>query len=122
MADGTPASRPHLAAVPVGSDTRTPALPAEEAQQPHDAPDLLAALDAGDEEAVRAWFRAHAPEPASMLIYGLYVGVGILGLMEWPAVALGLAGQLVIDRRFGGVEAVTAELRAKIEGALPARA
>jgi len=120
MADGTTAPRPHLAAVPVEAATRTPALPAEEAQQPYDAPDLLAALDAGDEEAVRAWFRAHSPEPASLLVYGLYLGVGIAGLMEWPAILLGLAAQVVVDRRFGGVEALAAELRAKLDGALPA--
>jgi len=122
MADGTTAPRPHLAAVQAGSDTRAPALPAEEAQQPQDAPDLLAALDAGDEEAVRAWFRAYAPEPASLLVYGLYLGAGIVGLVEWPAVALGVVCQIVVDRRFGGVEALAAELRAKVEGALPARA
>ncbi|GAA4771022.1 hypothetical protein [Actinomycetospora chibensis] len=121
MADGTTAPRPHLAAVPAEAATRTPALPAEEAQQPYDAPDLLAALDAGDEEAVRAWFRAHSPDPASLLIYGLYLGAGLVGLMEWPAVLLGVAGQVVVDRRFGGVEALAAEMRAKLDGALPAR-
>lgn len=121
MADGTTAPRPHLAAVPAESATRTPTLPAEEAQQPYDAPDLLAALDAGDEEAVRAWFRAHSPDPASLVIYALYLGAGLIGLMEWPAVVLGVAGQVVVDRRFGGVEALAGELRAKVEGALPAR-
>jgi hypothetical protein len=121
MADGTTAPRPHLAAVPAEAVTRTPALPAEEAQQPYDGPDLLAALDAGDEEAVRAWFSAHSPDPGSLLVYGLYLGAGLVGLMEWPAVLLGVAGQLVVDRRFGGVEALAAELRAKVEGALPAR-
>ena len=84
MADGTPAPRPHLAAVPAESATRTPALPAEEAPQPEDAPDLLAALDAGDEEAVRAWVRAHSPEPSSLLIYGLYLGVGSSGSWSGP--------------------------------------
>ena len=121
MADGTTAPRPHLAAVPAEAATRTPVLPAEEAQQPYDAPDLLAALDAGDEEAVRAWFRAHSPETASLLVYGLYLGAGIAGLMEWPAILLGVAAQVVVDRRFGGVEALAAELRAKLDGALPAR-
>lgn len=123
MADGPgpqPAARAHLAAVPTGAATHTPPLPSETAPDPADAPDLLAALDAGDEEAVQAWLRAHTPEPASLLLYGLYLGAGILGLVEWPAVLLGMLGQLIVDRRFGGVEALAAELRARIEGAPPA--
>jgi hypothetical protein len=122
MADGTAPTRAHLAAVPADTATRTPALPGEVAPQPEDAPSLLAALDAGDEEAVHAWMRAHTPEPQSLVLYGLYLGAGFAGLVEWPAVLLGLVGQVIVDRRFGGVEALTAELRARIEDALPARA
>jgi len=124
MADGTATStspRAHLAAVPAGTPTRTPALPAEVAPQPGDAPDLLAALDAGDEEAVVAWVRAHTPEQESLLLYGLYLGAGIAGLVEWPAVVLAMLGQLIVDRRFGGVESLAAELRARVEGVVPAR-
>jgi hypothetical protein len=124
MADGTATTTPpraHLAAVPAETPTRTPALPGEAERQPADAPSLLAALDAGDEAAVHAWVRAHTPETTSLVFYGLYLGVGIAGLLEWPAVVLGILGQLIVDRRFGGVEALTAELRARVEGR-PARA
>ncbi|MFC5138445.1 hypothetical protein ACFPK1_09410 [Actinomycetospora rhizophila] len=120
MADGTPAptaARAHLAAVPDTSVTRTPPLPSETAGEPWAAPDLLAALDAGDEEAVHAWVRAHTPEPASLLLYGLYLGAGIVGLIEWPSVLLAVLSQLVVDRRFGGVESLAAELRARVEAA-----
>jgi hypothetical protein len=55
------------------------------------------------------------------VFYGLYLGAGIAGLLEWPAVVLGMIGQVIVDRRFGGVEALTAELRARVEGR-PARA
>ncbi|GAA4777786.1 hypothetical protein GCM10023200_08290 [Actinomycetospora chlora] len=118
MADGTtqPATRAHLAAVPAGSVTHTAPLPPEVAPEPEQAPDLLAALDRGDEEAVRMWVRAHTPEASSLLLYGLYVGAGILGLVEWPSVLLAMLGQLVVDRRFGGVESLAAELRARVEG------
>lgn len=129
MADGTAgsptAARAHLTAVPSAAAphvTHTPPLPSETAPEPQDAPDLLAALDAGDEAAVREWVRAHTPEPASLLLYGLYVGAGIVGLVEWPSVLLAMLGQLVMDRRFGGVESLAAELRARAEGVLPARA
>ncbi|GAA4941334.1 hypothetical protein EV188_113131 [Actinomycetospora succinea] len=116
MADGTATpARPHLAAVPDETVTRTPPLPSETSPEPWEAPDLLAALDAGDEEAVHAWVRAHTPEPESLLLYGLYVGAGILGLVEWPSVLLAMLGQLIVDRRFGGVEALAAELRARVE-------
>jgi hypothetical protein len=125
MVEGTAGSqlpaRGHLAAVPATTPTHTPPLPPETAPEPWEAPDLLAALDAGDEEAVRTWVRAHTPEPESLLLYGLYVGAGILGLVEWPSVLLAMLGQLIVDRRFGGVEALAAELRARIEGVLPAR-
>ncbi|MDD7964982.1 hypothetical protein [Actinomycetospora lemnae] len=125
MADGTtalPATRAHLAAVPDGSPTRTPPLPSETAPEPGDAPDLLAALDRGDEEAVKLWVRAHTPETSSLVLYGLYLGAGIVGLIEWPSVLLAVVTQLVVDRRFGGVEALAAELRARVEGTAPARA
>jgi hypothetical protein len=123
MADpGSPSARAHLAAVPAGTVTQTPPLPSETAPEPDEAPDLLAALDAGDDEAVRVWVRAHMPEPESLLLYTLYVGAGILGLVEWPSVLLAMLGQLVVDRRFGGVESLAAELRARAEGVLPARA
>ncbi|MDF2976440.1 MAG: hypothetical protein K0S40_1168 [Actinomycetospora sp.] len=124
MADGTATTTPtraHLAAVPAETPTRTPALPAEAELQPEDAPSLLAALDAGDEAAVHAWVRAHTPEASSLLFYGIYLGAGITGLVEWPAVLLGMIGQVIVDRRFGGVEALAAELRARVEGR-PARA
>ncbi len=125
MADSPTSSRARLAAVPAGV-TRvevTPAepLPPEVAPAPEEAPDLLAALDAGDEEAVRRWVRAHAPEPESLLVYAALAIAGIVGLMEWPAAVLAGVSQLVIDRRFGGVEKVTTELRARIE-ALSAKA
>ena len=123
MADATTGSPPraHLAAVPTGSVTHTRPLPSETAPEPDEAPDLLAALDAGDEEAVRLWVRAHTPEPASLALYGLYVGAGILGLVEWPSALLAMLGQLVVDRRFGGVESLAAELRARADGLLAAR-
>jgi hypothetical protein len=125
MADGTATTTPtraHLAAVPAETPTRTPALPGEAELQPEDAPSLLAALDAGDEAAVHAWVRAHTPETSSLVFYGIYLGAGFAGLVEWPAVLLGLVGQVIVDRRFGGVEALLAELRARVEDALPARA
>ncbi|PVZ12088.1 hypothetical protein [Actinomycetospora cinnamomea] len=122
MADGPAPTRAHLAAVPAATPTRTPALPGEADLQPEDAPSLLAALDAGDEEAVYAWVRAHTPETTSLVLQGLYIGAGIAGLVEWPAVVLALIGQVIVDRRFGGVEALAAELRARVDGALPARA
>lgn len=114
MADSPTSSRARLAAVPAAVTHAEP-LPPEVAPAPEEAPDLLAALDAGDEEAVRTWVRAHAPEPESLLVYAALISVGIIGLMEWPAVVLAAASQFVIDRRFGGVEKVTAELRALIE-------
>ncbi|MHC1562788.1 hypothetical protein ACR9E3_27810 [Actinomycetospora sp. C-140] len=128
MADGTAgsptASRAHLAAVPDGTAatvTQMPPLPSETAPEPEEAPDLLAALDRGDEEAVKLWVRAHTPEAGSLVLYALYAGAGILGLVEWPSVLLAVLGQLVVDRRFGGVEALAAELRRRVDGALPAR-
>jgi len=121
MADvtaGSPtAARAHLAAVPDETVTRTPPLPSEIAPEPWEAPNLLAALDAGDEEAVKAWVRAHTPEPGSLVLYGLYLGAGVLGLIEWPSVLLAVLSQLVVDRRFGGVESLAAELRARVEAA-----
>ena len=92
-----------------------PALPPEESGAPELAPDLLAALDRGDDAAVRAWIAAHLPEPESLMLYGLFVGAGVIGLIEWPSVVLSVIGQLVVDRRFGGVENVAAALRARID-------
>lgn len=123
MADGSgpePAARAHLAAVPADGATRTPPLPSETAPEPGETPDLLAALDAGDEQAVRLWVRAHTPEPASLLLYGLYLGAGVVGLVEWPSALLAMLAQLIVDRRFGGVEALAAELRARVERTRPA--
>jgi hypothetical protein len=120
MVDSPLASRARLAAVPA-EVTRSEPLPPEVAPLPEEAPDLLAALDAGDEEAVRQWVRAHMPEPESLLVYGALAVLGVVGLMEWPAALIAGLSQLFIDRRFGGVEKVTAELRARVEG-LSARA
>ena len=111
-----PRSRPlhavHGTETPDGVATDSPALPPETAPA---AGDLLAALDAGDDAAVWAWIRAHAPEPESLLVYGLLLGVGIAGVVEWPAVVLSALGQFVIDRRFAGVEGLAAELRRRVE-------
>lgn len=97
--------------------TATEPLPVESAPTP---PDLLAALDAGDDAAVWAWVRAHTPETESLLMYGLILGAGIAGLVEWPALAITALGQLIVDRRFGGVEALAAELRSKLDAAASA--
>lgn len=114
MSDAPPTARARLSAVP--APTASAPLPTETAPTPASAPSLLAALDAGDEVAVRAWVRAHTPERESLLLYGLLFGAGVVGLMEWPAVLLAALGQVIIDRRFGGVEALAAELRARLEG------
>jgi hypothetical protein len=92
-----------------------PALPPERHGTPESAPDLLAALDRRDDAAVWAWIEAHTPESESLLLYGLFLGAGVLGLLEWPAVALSCLGQLVVDRRFGGVERLAAQLRSRME-------
>lgn len=97
--------------------TTAPSVPAETAPA---APDLLAALDAGDDAAVWAWVRAHTPEPQSLLLYGLLVAVGVAGLVEWPALAVSALGQFIVDRRFGGVEQLAAELRARVDALTPA--
>lgn len=89
-------------------------LPAETAPVPEKAPDLLAALDAGDEEAVKLWLRAHTPETSSLVVYGLLLGAGVAGLVEWPALIISALAQLVVDRRLGGVENVVAELRGTV--------
>lgn len=102
-----------LTSVPTGPEA-APALPPEKHGDPLYAPDLLAALDRGDDAAVRAWIAAHTPEPESLLMYGLFLGAGVLGLVEWPAVLLSCLGQLVVDRRFGGVENLAAQLRARV--------
>jgi len=101
--------------VPTPSPTPAPTVPAEEAPTGSEVPDLLAALEAGDDAAVWTWVRAHVPEPQSLLLYGLILGAGIAGLVEWPALALTALGQFVIDRRFGGVEALAAQLRARVD-------
>ena len=109
-----------LTSVPTGTPAEVartdtaPALPPELHGTPESAPDLLAALGRGDDAAVRAWIEAHTPEPESLMLYGLFVAAGVVGLMEWPVVALSCLGQLVVDRRFGGVERVAAQLRARV--------
>jgi hypothetical protein len=110
-----------LTSVPTGeaaeiarADTAAP-LPVERHGSPETSPDLFAALDAGDDAAVRAWLAAHTPEPSSLLVYGLFVGAGVVGLMEWPAVVLSCLGQYVVDRRFGGVENLAAQLRTRVD-------
>lgn len=118
----------HLAAVPsaaadpsapgratTGPRTVSAPLPPEVRPTPEGAPDLLAALDRGDEQAVYAWFRAHTPETSSLAMYGLLLAVGAAGLVEWPALALSALAQLIVDRRLGGIENVVAELRALAE-------
>jgi len=106
---GPPVSTPPPAPAPTTSEV----LPPETAPTP---PALLAALDAGDVVAVRTWVAAHTPEPESLMYYALLGGVGALGLVEWPTVAVGALAQLIIDRRFAGVENLAAELRARLAG------
>ena len=106
-----PQPRPSLRPVPGGGHDTAPTLPPETVP---DAPDLLAALEAGDDAAVWAWVRAHTPETDSLVLYGLFLGAGVVGLLEWPAVVLSALGQFVIDRRFGGVEKVAADLRRRV--------
>ena len=108
---GPPMSTPSAAAA--AAPTASEALPPETAPAP---PALLAALDAGDVVAVRTWVAAHTPEPESLMYYALLAGVGALGLVEWPTVAVGALAQLIIDRRFAGVENLAAELRARLAG------
>jgi len=100
---------PAPAPAPTISTTTTEVLPPETAPTPP-------ALDAADPVAVRTWVAAHIPEPKSLLYYALLGGVGALGLVEWPTVAVGALAQLVIDRRFAGVENLAAELRARLAG------
>lgn len=111
-----PPPRPALRPVADRTDEPAPPLPPEVVPP---APDLLAALEAGDDAAVWAWVRAHTPETESLLLYGLLLGAGVVGLLEWPAVLLSAAGQLVIDRRFGGVEKVAADLRRRVDALRP---
>lgn len=116
----------HLSAVPRadpagGRRTVSAPLPAEVDPTPEEAPDLLAALDRGDEEAVYAWVRAHTPEASSVAVYALLLGAGLAGLVEWPALVITAIGQVVVDRRLGGVEKLVAELRALAEGRTTAR-
>jgi hypothetical protein len=115
MADRALTSVPTGTAAEVAQVDTAPPLPPERHGAPETAPDLLAALDAGDDEAVRAWIAAHTPEPESLLLYGLFVGAGLVGLMDWPAVLLGCLGQLVVDRRFGGVENLASQLRTRVD-------
>ena len=134
MPHGNPGPRPALRSVP-GAETpaggapspdpadapgspgttSAPPLPAETAPTGSQVPDLLAALDAGDDAAVWAWVRAHVPEPQSLLLYALLLSVGIAGLVEWPALVLSALGQFIVDRRFGGVEELAAQLRARVD-------
>ena len=119
MSDSPSAQQPsHLALV--GEHTTSAPLPSETGPTPETAPNLLAALDAGDDEAVRRWVRAYTPEPSSLVVYGLLVGAGVVGLVEWPAVLISALAQLVVDRRLGGVENVVAELRAVVDRPRPA--
>ena len=114
MVDRVLVSVPTGPAAEIVRTDAAPALPPERHGSPESSPDLLAALDRGDDAAVRAWIVAHAPEPGSLLLYGLVVGAGVLGLAEWPAVALTCLGQYIVDRRFGGVENLAAQLRARV--------
>ena len=111
----------HLSAVPDRAPresvrTRAEELPGEVVRTPEEAPDLLAALDRGDEEAVYAWFRAHGIDRTSLAVYALLLGAGITGLVEWPALVLTAIAQLIVDRRLGGIENLVGELRALAEG------
>jgi hypothetical protein len=115
MADRALTSVPTGTAADIAQADTVPALPPERHGAPETAPDLLAALDAGDDEAVRAWIVAHTPEPESLLLYGLFLGAGVIGLIEWPAVLLSCVGQYVVDRRFGGVENLAAQLRVRMD-------
>lgn len=115
MADRALTSVPTGPAAEVAKVDTAPPLPPERHGAPESAPDLLAALDAGDDDAVRAWIVAHTPEPESLLLYGLLVGAGLVGLIEWPAVLLSCLGQYVVDRRFGGVENLAAQLRTRVD-------
>lgn len=89
-----------------------PAVPLETAPP---APDILAALESGDDAAVWAWVRAQVPDTNSLIFYGLLVGVGVAGLVEWPALALSAFGQWAVDQRFGGVEQLASELRVRFD-------
>lgn len=115
MADRALTSVPTGTAADTAKADTAAALPPERHGAPETAPNLLAALDAGDDEAVRAWIAAHTPEPDSLLLYGLLVGAGVVGLLDWPAVVLSCLGQLVVDRRFGGVENLAAQLRTRVD-------
>ncbi|WP_331558454.1 hypothetical protein [Actinomycetospora sp.] len=115
MTDRVLMSVPTGTAAEVARTDTAPALPPEVHGSPETAPDLLAALDRGDDAAVWAWIEAHTPEPESLLLYGLFVAAGAVGLMEWPIVAVSCLGQYIVDRRFGGVETVAAQLRARLD-------
>ncbi|NMO91112.1 hypothetical protein [Actinomycetospora sp. TBRC 11914] len=115
MADRALTSVPTGTAAEIARTDTAPALPPERHGSPATAPDLLAALDRGDDAAVWAWIEAHTPDSGSLLLYGLFVAAGAVGLMEWPVVALSCLGQYVVDRRFGGVENVAATLRARVD-------
>jgi hypothetical protein len=115
MADRALTSVPTGTAAEIARTDTAPPLPPEVHGTPESAPDLLAALDRGDDAAVWAWIEAHTPESESLLLYALFLGAGVLGLLEWPAVALSCLGQLVVDRRFGGVENLAAQLRARVD-------
>ena len=119
-----PPPRPALRTVTDRGETAAtdaPLVPAETAPTGPEVPDIRAALEAGDDAAVWRWVRAHVPETESLVLYGLLLAVGVAGLVEWPALALSALGQFVIDRRFGGVERLAADLRARVD-AVTARA
>ena len=115
MTDRVLTSVPTGTAAEIARTDTASALPPELHGAPETAPDLLAALDRGDDAAVWAWIEAHTPESDSLLLYGLFVGAGVLGLLEWPAVVLSCLGQLIVDRRFGGVENLAAQLRSRMD-------
>lgn len=94
--------------VPPDERAATPSSPSEDGLR--EGPSLLAALDAGDEEAVKRWVAEYAP-PSSLLVYALLAGAGFVGLIEWPALALTALAQFVVDRRLGGLEKLTDQLR-----------
>lgn len=115
MPDSSPRPAPRLAAVPAPAAGPTIA-PATAPARVEPVPSLFDALDAGDEDAVRAWVVAHVPEPTSLALYGLLFAAGVTGLVEWPAILLTGLAQVFVDQRLGGLEHAVAELRAVVEG------
>lgn len=50
------------------------------------------------------WGRRRLPPTDSVALYGAIVGLGVVGAVEWPALALAAAAQVLVDRRVGAVE------------------